>query len=277
VHWAFRVLAVGVLGYALVLGLLFVGQRRLLYRPDATRPVLGDLATLGVGEVTLQTADGLALLSWYLRPPDGAPVIVYLHGNGGHIGYRAERIRQFSGAGFGVLMVEYRGYGGNPGLPSEVGLMADARAALGFLDEQRIGPGQRVLYGESLGSGVAVLVAARAPVAALILESPYTSVSDVAQYHYPFVPVRWLLRDRFDALAAIGAVAAPSLFLQAEDDHVIPPRFGRALYAAAPEPKRTWSTASGGHNDIGRHGGIAATIAFVQQQFALPAANHAAN
>jgi fermentation-respiration switch protein FrsA (DUF1100 family) len=277
VHWVYRALAIGVLGYVLVLGLLFIGQRRLLYRPDVTRPVLGDLATLGVREVTLQTADGLALLSWYLRPPDGAPIIVYLHGNGGHIGYRTERIRRFSGAGFGVLMVEYRGYGGNPGLPSEVGLIADARAALGFLDEQRIGPKERVLYGESLGSGVAVLVAAHTPVAALILESPYTSISDVAQYHYPFVPVRWLLRDPFDALAAIGAVEAPSLFLQAEDDHVIPPRFGRALYAAAPEPKKSWSTASGGHNDIGRHGGIAAAIAFVQQQFALPAVNHAAN
>jgi len=265
-----------VLGYALVLGLLFIGQRRLLYHPDATRPVLGELATLGVREVTLRTADGLALLSWYLRPPDGAPIIVYLHGNGGHIGYRAERIRQFSGAGFGILMVGYRGYGGNPGAPSELGLLTDARAALGFLDEQKIAPRQRVLYGESLGSGVAVLLAAHTPVAALILESPYTSISDVAQYHYPFVPVRWLLRDPFDALAAIGAVAAPSLFLQAADDHVIPPRFGRALYAAAPEPKKSWSTASGGHNDVGRYGGTAAAIAFVQQQFAVPAVNHAA-
>jgi uncharacterized protein len=277
VYWVYRLLALGVLGYALVLGLLYFDQRRLLYHPDTNRPTLGDLAKLGVRDVTLRTADGLPLLSWYLRPPDGAPIVVYLHGNGGHIGYRADRVREFAGAGFGVLMVGYRGYGGNPGSASEAGLMTDARAALAFLDEQGVGPEWRVLYGESLGSGIAVQLAAHNPVAALILESPYTSISDVAQYHYPFVPARWMLHDQFNALAAIGAIGAPSLFLQAKDDRVVPPQFGRALYAAAPEPKRSWSTASGGHNDVGRYGGINAAIAFVKQQFAGSRANHAAD
>jgi fermentation-respiration switch protein FrsA (DUF1100 family) len=276
VHWLFLLLRAALVGYALVVAVLYLVQRRLLYFPDTRRPALGDLAPIGVREVTLRTEDGLSLLSWYLPSPDHAPVIVYFHGNGGYIGHRRERLQQFAAAGFGVLMAEYRGYGGNPGSPSETGLMADARAALALLDAQRIAPDRRVVYGESLGCGVAVQLAADHPIAALILESPYTSIADVAQYHYPFVPVRWLLHDRFDALSRIGAITAPSLFLQADRDPVIPARFGRALYAAAQEPKHLWSVASGGHEDVGRLGGIAAAVAFVRKQFGAWAVDHAA-
>jgi uncharacterized protein len=260
------VLQTGLVAYPAILGALYFGQRRLLYHPGRGRPQLGGLAHRGVREVRLHTADGLSLLSWYLPPPAGAPVVLYLHGNGGHIGYRAERMLHFAGAGFGVLMVEYRGYGGNPGRPTEDGLDADGRAALTFLEAEGITADRRVLYGESLGSGVAVRLAAAHDVAALILESPFTSIAEVAQYHYPFVPARRLTRDRFDALAVIGRVKAPILFLQAEDDRVVPVRFGRALYAAAPQPKEVWTTPQGGHNHVGGNGGIAATIAFVRRR-----------
>ncbi len=101
--------------YGALVGGLYVFQRHLLYFPGAGRPELGDLAALGVREITLKTADGLSLLSWYLAPRDGHPVVAYFHGNGGHIGYRTERLRWFARNGYGVLMAEYRGYGGNPG------------------------------------------------------------------------------------------------------------------------------------------------------------------
>jgi len=114
---------VPLIAYLLVLGYLYVFQRQLLYFPDRSRPQLGLLAQLGVREVSLTTSDGLALLSWYLPPREGRPVIVYFHGNGGHIGYRVERLRRFAHNGFGVLMLEYRGYGGNPGAPPRTACM----------------------------------------------------------------------------------------------------------------------------------------------------------
>jgi fermentation-respiration switch protein FrsA (DUF1100 family) len=255
--------------------MLYLAQRRLLYLPDTDRPALGTLARLGVRETTLTTADGLSLLAWYLPPPEGAPVIVYFHGNGGHIGYRSERVQRFAEAGFGVLMPEYRGYGGNPGSPSEDGFYADARAALAFLDNSELAPSRRVLYGESLGTGVAVRMATEREVAALILEAPYTSVADVAQYHYPLVPAKLLVRDRFDSLAIIDKVTAPILVLQAEDDPIVPIRFGRALFAAASEPKEAWFAPQGGH-EVGRHGGLDVAIAFVQRRFGARVRDHAA-
>jgi uncharacterized protein len=269
------VLQTGVIAYMAILGSMYVGQRRLLFRPGRARPELGGLAGLGVREVHLQTADGLSLLSWYLPPSDDAPVVVYLHGNGGHIGYRGERLMRFATAGFGVLMVEYRGYGGNPGQPTEAGLAIDARAALAFLDAAGVAPRRRLLYGESLGSGVAVRLAAENEIGALILEAPFSSVAAVAQYHYPFVPAARLVQDRFDSLAVIGRVAAPILFLHAEDDRVVPIRFGRTLFAAAPEPKEAFFRPQGGH-DAGRYGGIEAAIAFTRRRLGGAMLNHAA-
>jgi uncharacterized protein len=256
---------------------LFVAQRKLLYHPTTQRPSLGPLAALGTQDTALHTEDGLELFAWYLPPPSHAPVIIYFHGNGGDIGYPGERLRRFAEPGFGALMVEYRGYAGNPGAATETGLLADARAALAFLDAQHVSADRRVLYGESLGCGVAVLTAATHPVGALILESPYTSIADVAQHHSPWVPVHWLLHDTFDAKAAIGRIKAPMLFLHAEHDAVIPVRFGRALYAVAPEPKEAWSTKEGDHNDVGRLGGFDAAIDFVRRRFGARVADHAAN
>jgi uncharacterized protein len=262
-------------GYLLIVAALYLGQRRLLYLPAAQHPMLGDLIACGATEVMLQTDDGLKLFSWYLPPPAGAPVIVYFHGNGGDIGMRRPWTRVFAEAGFGVLMVEYRGYAGNPGSPTEAGLVTDGRAALAFLGAREVSPDRRVLYGESLGTGVAVQLAASHPVAAVVLASPYTSIADVAQYHYPWVPVRWLLHDKFDSLALIGRVRAPMLFMHAEHDTVIPVRFHRALYAAAPEPKEIWSTEQGGHNDVGNLGGLDQAIAFVRRRLGARVVDHA--
>ena len=252
--------------YAVLVGGLYIFQRQLLYFPDRTRPALGSLTALGVQEVKLQTADGLFLLSWYLPPRDGRPVIAYFHGNGGHIGYRTERLRGFAQYGYGVLMVEYRGYGGNPDAPSETGFRADAAAAMDFLTGCGITPNRLVLYGESLGSGVAVALAAQNEVGALILEAPFTSVAEVAQYHYPFVPAAALVRDRFDSLSRIGEVSAPILVLHGGRDRVVPIRFGRALFAAAPEPKEFWAAENAGHENLAQFGALAAVRGFLDRR-----------
>jgi hypothetical protein len=214
----------------------------------------------------LSTEDGLSLLSWYLPPGPGQPVIAYFHGNGGHIGYRVERLLRFARQGFGVLMLEYRGYGSNPGTPSEAGFYADGRAALDFLDREGVAPNRLVLYGESLGSGVAVELAAQHEIAALILEAPPTSVAEVAQCHFPYVPASRLVTDRFDSLSRIGKVKAPILVLHGERDRVVPIRFGRALFDAAPEPKESWFAPEAGHEDLARYGGLDAAVAFIERR-----------
>jgi uncharacterized protein len=252
--------------YGVLVGGLYVFQRHLLYFPDVARPELGDLAALGVREIAIRTADGLSLLSWYLPPRDGRPVIAYFHGNGGHIGYRAERLRWFARTGYGVLMAEYRGYGGNPGTPSERGLVADGAAVLDFLGGEGMTPNQLVIYGESLGSGVAVPLATQREVAGVILEAPFTSVAEVAQHHYSFIPASALLRDRFDSLARIGDVKAPILVLHGERDRIVPVRFGRALFDAAPQPKELWLAPEAGHEDLVRYGAFEAVLDFVRRR-----------
>jgi fermentation-respiration switch protein FrsA (DUF1100 family) len=255
--------AIPLIAYLTVLAGLYVFQRQLLYFPDRSRPELAGLAQLGVREVQLATADGLSLFSWYLAPREGRPVILYFHGNGGNIGYRANRVQRFAREGYGVLMLEYRGYGGNPGTPSETGLGVDARAGLDFLHREGIAADRFVLYGESLGSGVAVDLAAQQPVAAVILESPFTSVAAVAQYHYRFVPAALLIWDRYDSLSRIGRVKAPILILGGGRDAVVPVSFSRTLFDAAPEPKESWFAADAGHVNLDGFGALDAVISFI--------------
>jgi uncharacterized protein len=259
-------LGFAVVAYAALVGGLYLFQRQLLYLPDKTRPELLGLEKLGVREVMLSTEDGLSLLSWYLPARPGRPVIAYFHGNGGHIGYRAQRLLRFAREGYGVLIPEYRGYGGNPGAPSETGFYADGRAALAFLDHEAIAATRLVLYGESLGSGVAVELAVRHEIAGLILEAPFTSVAEVAQCHFPFVPAARLVTDRFDSLSRIGRVRAPILVLHGEGDRVVPVRFGRALLDAAPEPKEGWFAPEAGHEDLARFGGLDVVVAFIERR-----------
>ncbi|MGE5270871.1 MAG: alpha/beta hydrolase [Thiohalocapsa sp.] len=258
-------LAVPLAVYLAVLAYLYLFQRQLLYVPDRARPFVAVLPQLAVREVELATSDGLLLLAWYLPPPEGRPVIVYLHGNGGNIGYRADRLMRFARAGCGVLLVEYRGYGGNRGSPSEAGFYSDARAALAFVAEAGIAGNRIVLYGESLGSAVAVAMAAEAAVAALILESPFTSIAAVAQHHYRFIPAALLIWDRFDAAARIGRVRAPILVVQGGRDVVVPARFGEALFAMAPQPKQRWLAPEAGHENLAHYGALNIVLDFIER------------
>ncbi len=234
---------------------MFSYQRHLQYVPTGTVPPVDTAGVPDLSEVTLKTEDGLALLSWYTPPSDDKlPVVVFFHGNAGHIGERDYKARRLKKNGYGVLMVEYRGYGGNSGAPSQAGLLADAEAALDFLDGKGISAPRRVYYGESLGTGVATLLAARHEPAALVLECPFSSAVDVARGAYWYLPVDFLMRDPFPSRKVIGDIRAPLLQLHGKADKVVLFALSRKLFKAASEPKTFRAYPEGHHMDLYDHG-----------------------
>ena len=260
--------------YVLLVGAVYVFQRNLMYLPDRGVPDLQEAGVSDMRAVALSTSDGLTLLAWYKEAAPGQPTLVYFSGNAGHIGHRGSKARHYLDAGMGVLLVGYRGFGGNPGSPSEEGLYADGGAALDFLAAAGVTPAQTVLYGESLGTGVAVHLAAEraavAPFGAVVLEAPYASMAAVAAKHYPFLPVRWLVKDRFESVAKIARVRAPVFIFHGEKDNTIPIRTGRDLFAAAVEPKESLWIAGARHNDLYDFEAPAAVIAFLRRLFGAP-------
>lgn len=237
--------------YLLFVGAVFAFQRSLLYPAGREAPDPSHAAVSGIQAVATETEEGLSLTHWY-RPParPDAPVLVVFHGNGGHAGDRISKLLELYRAGLGVLIAGYRGYGGNPGRPSEEALSADARGLLDWLAAQGIGPERTVLYGESLGTGIAVKMAAERPVGAVVLEAPYTSIAEVAQHHYWYLPARWLVLDRWDSMARVPDLEVPLLVLHGSDDRTIPARYGRRLFEAVSGPKELLVVEGGAHNDL---------------------------
>lgn len=228
--------------------------RRFIYFPGSTVPPPGGVLP-GVEEVSYSTEDGLTLDGWWL-PAAAVPLatVVVFHGNAGTRADRADLAAALGRRGMAVLLTDYRGYGGNPGEPSEEGLVADGLAALAYARSRSdVDAGRIVLFGESLGSGVAVAVAAATatadPPAAVVLRSPFTSFAEVARAHYPFIPAEALLADRFDSRARIGEVAVPVLVIAGTGDTIVPVAQSRDLFEAAPEPKRLLVVDGAGHND----------------------------
>lgn len=250
--------------YLLVAIGLYLGQRRVLYLPDNNTPEPARAGVQEMERVSLATEDGLSLTAWW-RPPatPDRPTLIHFHGNGGHIGHRGLKMRPYLDAGFGLLMVEYRGYGGNPGRPTEQGLYRDGRAAVAFAEDAGIPRHHLVLYGESLGSGIAVQLASEGRTAAVILESPYTSMAAAAAHHYPWLPARTLIHDRYDSLSKIARIHAPLLILHGERDRVVPVGMAHELMDAAAEPKEAAYFPEAGHEDVYRHGGAEAVLAFL--------------
>jgi len=271
-RWAVRLVTAGLVAYLIVLATLFALQRQLLFPAGKEPPSLERAGLAGLMDpVKIVTADGLDLVAWYRSPPNrNAPLIVLFHGNGGTIEIRAAKAKTYISAGFGVLLPEYRGYRGNPGSPSETGIYADGRAALAFAAAQGIAPDHWILLGESLGTGVAVQMATEQRVAALVLEAPYTSIADVAQGHFPFLPVWWLVRDRFDCVGKIARVGAPLFVVHGERDGTIPVKFGRALFAAAAGPKEAMWLPDAEHDVLGRAAVDAASLDFLKRNGVSP-------
>jgi fermentation-respiration switch protein FrsA (DUF1100 family) len=243
--------------YGLLVGSLFWFQRSLLYVPPGDRPNLAAAAISGLEAVAVETEDGLDLTHWY-RPPTspGGPVVVLFHGNAGHIGDRAAKYRPLFEAGFGVFLAEYRGYGGNPGSPTEEDLTADGRSVLAFLAARGVTPDRTVVYGESLGTGLAVKMAADRPVAGLVLEAPPGSIAEVAQAHYWYVPAKWLIWDKWNVIDLLVRVSAPLLVLHGEADRTVPVRFGRRVYEAATGEKAALFVPGGGHVNLYGYPGV---------------------
>ena len=262
-----KFLGVGALLYLATLMFLYFMQRSMIYHPDSTRPEPAAWNAPDMSAVTLQTDDELSLLAWWKPPGDGRPTIVFFHGNGGHIGHRGGKVRGFLERGYGVLLVGWRGYGGNEGKPTEAGLYADGYAALRFLDQQGIGKQKIVLYGESLGTGVAVELASRGAGHVLVLEAPFTSLAQAAADRFPLFPVRWLIRDRFDSQSKIGKVTAPILIIHGEADVVLPVSLGRALLEKANEPKKGVFIQKAGHNNLYEFGAGDIVLAFLEKEF----------
>lgn len=238
--------------WLVIVGLAWVFQRSLIYLPitGAAPSVKGFFPT---GEdVALETEDGLHLGGWFVPPRGGAAgaAVIVFNGNAGDRSLRAPLALVFREAGLSVLLLDYRGYGGNPGHPSEKGLLADARAARRWLaGRDGVDPDRIVYFGESLGSAVAVGLAREHPPAAMILRSPFPSLADVGRAHYPILPVRTLLKDRFEAAVWIREVRTPVLVIAGQADRIVPARLSRRLYDLAPEPKRFALIAGAGHND----------------------------
>lgn len=253
------------LAYLLVLGVMFVLQRQLVYVPDPKRVSPAAVGLANVKEVELATGDGERLLAWYGAARDGQPTLLYFHGNGGNLAARAPRLERFMAEGYGVFMLSYRGYGGSTGRPSETNNHADALRAYEYLTKSGTPANRIVLYGESLGSGVAVRLASRKPVAGVILDAPFTSLVDVAAHHYPYLPVRLALLDRYNSLAHIASIGAPLLVLHGTNDRTVPTRLGKKLIAAAVEPKSLVLIEGAGHSDIYDHGAFAAVVAFLRR------------
>jgi len=245
---ALSILAAAYGGFAL---LLYIFQSRLVFYPEIDRDIIAAPSQAGLPyeDIHLKISDGINLHGWYIPVPQPRGTVLFLHGNAGNISHRLDSVRMFHRLGYSTLIFDYRGYGNSGGTPSEQGTYQDAEAAWRYLTEQRHIPSCRiVLYGESLGGAVAAWLAARQKPAALVIASGFTSVPDLGQHIYPYLPVRWLARIHYDTRESLRTVAAPVLIAHSPEDDIIPFEHGRALFAAANPPKQFLELA-GGHND----------------------------
>ncbi len=254
------------------MGLIWLFQRRMIYMPMVQKvPPAGRVLT-GAEEVSFQTADGLSLGGWFIPAAggDGGAAVLVFNGNAGNRSLRAPLAAALSMEGFSVLLFDYRGYGGNPGSPSEKGLEKDARAARAYLESRKeVDPAKVVFFGESLGAAVALEAAVERPPAALVLRSPFTSLADIGRRHYPFLPVRLLLADRYPSIDRIGRLACPLLVIAGERDWIVPISYSRELYQAAPDGEKRFVALPGaGHNDFELLAGrrlISETAVFIRE------------
>jgi pimeloyl-ACP methyl ester carboxylesterase len=248
--------------YGGAVAVLALRQRSFIYRPPQPPPPLAPLHDAGYAPLDAP-AHG-APLFWF-APPASAEgrVVAFLHGNATTIVESADKLAPLRDAGHGVLLVEYPGFGHAHGQPAEDPIVAAALAGLDALVAHGIAGERIVLWGESLGTGVATQLACARQVAGVVLEAPFTSVATRAQEIYWWTPARWLVRDRFDNLGRIAAIGAPLLVAHGEQDLVTPARHGRALLAAATHPKRGFFAPHAGHTDLTEHGMTAAILGFI--------------
>lgn len=248
--WSILLLVAG--AYAALLVFLFFSQSRLLYLPNLpSREVIATPEEVGLAyePVTIVTEDGVSLDGWFIPARQSRGVLLFFHGNAGNISHRFDSLKIFNELGLATLILDYRGYGRSQGRPSEEGTYHDANAAWRYLTEQRRIAGEDiVLFGRSLGAAIAAYLATKHTPRALIIESAFTSVPDIAAEVYPFLPARWLARFHYNTKAHLRSVSCPVLVVHSRDDDIIPFAHGRRLFTAANEPKQ-FLEIRGGHND----------------------------
>ena len=264
-NWTLTAFAIAAVLAVVVIAGARVIEQSLMYFPARERVAPHAAGLAGVEEVEVATGDGAMVLAWWAKARPGQPTLLYFHGNGGSLYNRAERIRRYMEAGRGVFMMTYRGYGGSTGTPSERANVADAKRAYDELVSRGVSAADIIIYGESLGSGVAVQVAVEKAAAGLILDAPYTSILDVARLHYPYLPAGMFLRDRYETADYMARLNTPLLIVHGEADEVIPVGMGRALYGMARAPKELVTVPGAGHSDHGLFGSYDAIQAWIER------------
>jgi fermentation-respiration switch protein FrsA (DUF1100 family) len=258
--WLIAVLSVGYLGG---LAALFFTQRSFIFPiPQTVRTSPEAAGFPQAEEHILTSADGEKVIVWHVPAKPGHAVVMYFPGNGDFLAGLVGRLRSISADGTGLVALSYRGYAGSTGQPSEHGLLLDAAAVYAFT-AARYSADRIVAWGFSLGTGVAVALAAENPIGKLILEAPYTSIADIAASRFRFVPVRWLIRDPFHSDQRIARVRAPLLIMHGGRDGAIPIAFGERLFALAHQPKQFVRFPEGGHNDLGSFGALETARNFI--------------
>ena len=253
-----------VAGYGGLLLLVYLGQRALQYFPERARTPPAAAGLPEAEEVVLDSSGGERVIVWHIPPRGEKPVVLYFHGNGGSLRWRVDRFRALAADGTGLIALSYRGYGGSSGRPTEKGLIDDALTAYAFA-AARYPASRLALWGESLGTGVAVALAAQKPVGRIVLESPFTSIADIAAQIYWFFPVRLLIKDSFRSDLLIGTVTAPFLILHGDKDSIVPIALGDHLYKLITAPKRFVRFPGAGHNELAAYGALEAARQFLSE------------
>lgn len=241
--------------YVATLGYLWATQRSFVFRPGlGPLNLTGSVVASHMREVAVASPGGLTLTAWHAPAKPGRRTIVYFQGNAGTLADRHERVLAYLQHGFGVLLVGYRGYGGNPGFPTELGLYEDARGHLDWLARQGVRDQALVLYGESLGAAIAIQMATERKAAALALEAPFASILHSARDRFPMFAFDWLIKDKFASIDKIDRINMPLFIIHGARDGVTPLRFGQMLYERAKQPKSSVWLPDAGHNDLLRFG-----------------------
>ncbi len=242
------VLAAVAVFYILVCVVMYVAQPRMIYFPSPTLAVTPSDASLPYENVSLTCEDGTRIHGWFIPADSARATIIFCHGNGGNISHRLESIDQFHRLGLSVFIFDYHGYGGSEGRPGERETYQDAEAAWRYLTQTKgMPPDSIIIFGRSLGGAVAVWLASQHQPKALVVESSFTSIADVAAHYYPFLPVKLLARIDYNSQKLIGQIKVPILIIHSPDDDIIPFKLGRKLFEQAHEPKQ-FRQIHGGHN-----------------------------
>ena len=226
--------------YFFVLISTYIFQRSLLYHPKENN-YFGDKILVSIEKVKIKTKDDIELVSWYHNKDiKNYKTILFLHGNAGSLENRIHKINHFKDMNVNFLLVAWRGFNGNDGKPTEQGLYEDARSAVRWLKSMGIGENNIIIYGESLGTGVATEIAQNKNFAGIILESPFTSMIDAGKDKYPYLPVRLLLKDKYESNKKIRNINSPILIMHGKVDNIVPFHMGKKMYEIANEPKYSY-------------------------------------